>query len=90
VLERTYSSESNLRHPDKNLDDPSATAKFQKINNAYRRLTESDDEADSLDGDEDEARAVRSQLDLCFVRLVKVVFLLKKRQHEDTPYLTLV
>lgn len=42
------------RHPDKNPDDETATAKFQAINTAYRRLTQADTKVDSDDEDDDE------------------------------------
>jgi hypothetical protein len=49
------------RHPDKNPEDATATAKFQAINNAYRRLTEAD-EVNSDDGfdEHDGSGAVRT------------------------------
>ena len=43
-----------LRHPDKNPDDETATAKFQSINNAYRRLTNPDPEAVDSDDEGDD------------------------------------
>ena len=49
-LVRQYRLESLKHHPDKNNNAPESTARFQRINEAYRALLEQEDCADGADG----------------------------------------
>ena len=57
VLRKAFRKQSLLHHPDKNPNDPTATARFQKIGSALEMLTRrargevSDDEGDDPFGD---------------------------------------
>ena len=53
VVRQTYRKLALQYHPDKN-SDPSATAKFQQISAAYKRVSDDDEWEDIEDEDEDD------------------------------------
>ena len=60
ALDKAFRRRSLQLHPDKNPDDPNATAQFQKLGAAYQRLQHalaglgdaSDSDIESVDSDE--------------------------------------
>ena len=52
-IRRAYKKLALKTHPDKNPDDPDASAKFRKVSEAYKRLTEENNEDDEYDDEDD-------------------------------------